>query len=148
MNSAGSGALFQCTRIHADHSRRISSPYGCKARIMQMQEFSKASSLQKLLYTMTVQLTFEKFSLPVEAAARFANAHEFIQTIPDGYQALVGDTGVRLTGPQRLQVSFSLSLSLSFSLSLSRLLSLSCSLSLALSFSLPLSRSLSLSTCG
>eukprot|EP00277_Geminigera_cryophila_P020848 CAMPEP_0179491056 /NCGR_PEP_ID=MMETSP0799-20121207/65848_1 /TAXON_ID=46947 /ORGANISM="Geminigera cryophila, Strain CCMP2564" /LENGTH=771 /DNA_ID=CAMNT_0021307409 /DNA_START=451 /DNA_END=2766 /DNA_ORIENTATION=- len=40
----------------------------------------------------------------VEAAARFANAHEFIQTIPDGYQALVGDTGVRLTGPQRLQV--------------------------------------------
>jgi len=40
----------------------------------------------------------------VEAAARFANAHEFIQTIPDGYQALIGDTGVRLTGPQRLQV--------------------------------------------
>lgn len=41
----------------------------------------------------------------VEAAATFANAHEFIQTVPDGYQALIGDTGVRLTGPQRLQVA-------------------------------------------
>lgn len=40
----------------------------------------------------------------VEAAARFANAHDLIQSIPDGYQALIGDTGVRLTGPQRLQV--------------------------------------------
>jgi len=41
----------------------------------------------------------------VEAAARFANVHDLIQSIPDGYQARIGDTGVRLTGPQRLQVS-------------------------------------------
>ena len=41
----------------------------------------------------------------VEAAACFTNAHDFIQTVPDGYQALIGDTGVRLTGPQRLQVA-------------------------------------------
>jgi len=40
----------------------------------------------------------------VEAAARFANVHDLIQSIPDGYQARIGDTGVRLTGPQRLQV--------------------------------------------
>ena len=40
----------------------------------------------------------------MEAAARFANVHDLIQSIPDGYQARIGDTGVRLTGPQRLQV--------------------------------------------
>jgi ABC-type multidrug transport system fused ATPase/permease subunit len=39
----------------------------------------------------------------VEAAARAAGAHDFIQTFPDGYQALVGDTGVRLTAGQKLQ---------------------------------------------
>jgi ABC-type multidrug transport system fused ATPase/permease subunit len=50
----------------------------------------------------------------VEAAARFANAHDFIQTIPDGYQALIGDTGVRLTGPQRLQVSHALDCAVCF----------------------------------
>ncbi|KAJ1488456.1 P-loop containing nucleoside triphosphate hydrolase protein [Baffinella frigidus] len=41
----------------------------------------------------------------VEAAARLAGAHDFIQTFPDGYQALVGDTGVRLTASQKLQVA-------------------------------------------
>ena len=41
----------------------------------------------------------------VEAAARFALAHEFIQTFPDGYQALVGDRGVRLTASQKLQIA-------------------------------------------
>ena len=44
------------------------------------------------------------YACQVEAAARFANVHDFIQSIPDGYQARIGDTGVRLTGPQRLQV--------------------------------------------
>lgn len=41
----------------------------------------------------------------VEAAARLACAHEFIQLIPDSYQAHVGDTGVRLTAMQKLQVA-------------------------------------------
>jgi len=40
----------------------------------------------------------------VEAAARFANAHDFIQTVPDGYDAQIGDTGVRLTAAQRVQI--------------------------------------------
>jgi len=41
----------------------------------------------------------------VEAAARFADAHDFILSLPDGYQAVLGDTGVRLTAPQKLQVA-------------------------------------------
>lgn len=41
----------------------------------------------------------------VEAAARIANAHEFIAATPDGYDTLVGDRGCRLSGGQRQRVS-------------------------------------------
>lgn len=41
----------------------------------------------------------------VEAATRFADAHSFILSLPDGYQAVLGETGVRLTAAQKLQVA-------------------------------------------
>jgi ABC-type multidrug transport system fused ATPase/permease subunit len=41
----------------------------------------------------------------VEAAARKAQAHEFIARLPQGYQTLVGDQGVRLSGGQRQRLA-------------------------------------------
>jgi ATP-binding cassette subfamily B protein IrtA len=40
----------------------------------------------------------------VERAARAAQIHEFIQTLPDGYQTYIGEAGIKMSGGERQRV--------------------------------------------
>jgi ABC-type multidrug transport system fused ATPase/permease subunit len=41
----------------------------------------------------------------IEQAAHAARAHEFISELPDGYNTVIGDQGLRLSGGQRQRIS-------------------------------------------
>jgi ATP-binding cassette subfamily B protein len=45
--------------------------------------------------------SFDASDADVERAARRAQAHEFVENLPQGYDTLVGERGVRLSGGQR-----------------------------------------------
>lgn len=67
-------------------------------------------SQEPLLFSTSIldNIRFGKPDAPmeeVEAAARAANAYDFIMTLPDGFNTLVGERGMQLSGGQKQRVA-------------------------------------------
>jgi ATP-binding cassette subfamily B protein len=81
---------------------RLQSLHGCMAVVSQEPVLFSFSIEENLKFGASrVDLTRED----VEAAARLANAHDFIAAFEQGYATEVGERGVRLSGGQKQRVA-------------------------------------------
>jgi ATP-binding cassette subfamily B protein len=49
--------------------------------------------------------SFDASSIEIMNAAKIAEAHEFIETLPQGYDTIVGERGQKLSGGQRQRLA-------------------------------------------
>jgi ABC-type multidrug transport system fused ATPase/permease subunit len=85
------------------HDLREVTLQSLRAQIAQVQQETflfTASALDNLRYGRPDATQAE-----VEAAARAANAHGFLEALPEGYATLVGERGVKLSGGQRQRLA-------------------------------------------
>lgn len=82
--------------------RRLAQPFLRRRMAMVLQDvFLFNESIRE-----NIRLGREDASdAEVEAAARAANLHDFVATLPDGYDTLVGERAVRLSGGERQRLS-------------------------------------------
>ena len=86
---------------------------GIDVRELSLAELRKAIALvaeETYLFTDTVRANIafgraEATDGEIEAAARAAGAHEFIEELPEGYDTLLGERGYSLSGGQRQRVA-------------------------------------------
>ncbi|WPD21328.1 MAG: ABC transporter ATP-binding protein [Candidatus Electrothrix scaldis] len=71
------------------------------AHVSQAIFLSDGSMLENIAFGVPVKKIDEN---RVEEAARLAHIHDFIESLPNGYQTLVGERGVRLSGGQRQRI--------------------------------------------
>lgn len=85
---------------------------GYDLRHLQQQEFRRHLALvtqEPFLFNDTVRhnILFGRLDATdeeIETAARLANAHDFIVHLPQGYDTLVGERGVKLSGGQKQRI--------------------------------------------
>ena len=110
---SGKSSLINLIPRFYDASRGVVLVDGCDVRRVELQSLRSQIGIvlqTSLLFSATVaeniaygrpQATQEE----IEAAARAAQAHEFILALPLGYQTVIGEKGVTLSGGQRQRVA-------------------------------------------
>ena len=84
---------------------------GAEITLASLRSLTGIVSQDTVLFNDTVRRNIaygaaERFTqAQVEAAARAANAHEFITQLPDGYETVLGERGTRLSGGQRQRLA-------------------------------------------
>jgi subfamily B ATP-binding cassette protein MsbA len=86
---------------------------GVDVRDLRMSELRGALGLvpqETLLFSGTVRQNIaygrpDATDQEIEAAARAAHAHEFVQLLADGYDTRVGERGIKLSGGQRQRIA-------------------------------------------
>lgn len=79
-------------------------------RIRDLRSLMGNVNQESILFNDTIfnNIAFGKENATMEeviAAAKVANAHEFIMEKPDGYNTMIGDRGLKLSGGQRQRIS-------------------------------------------
>ena len=111
-SGAGKSTLFQLAlRFYDPQGGRVlidgidvrdADPAAVRARIALVPQETvifAASARDNLRYG-----RWEASDDEIEAAARAANAHDFIMSLPDGYHTFLGESGARLSGGQRQRI--------------------------------------------
>jgi ATP-binding cassette, subfamily B, bacterial MsbA len=86
---------------------------GCGVREVELADLRRAIGIvpqEPALFASTIRqnIAYARPDAPlaeVEAAARAAHAHEFVARLPDGYETVVGERGVKLSGGQRQRIA-------------------------------------------
>jgi subfamily B ATP-binding cassette protein MsbA len=99
-------------RLHDPESGRISID-GLDLRTLAQREYRRmfgVVSQESLLFHDSVRNNIrygrdEVSDAMIEQAARVANAHDFIMTLPQQYDTVVGDRGLRLSGGERQRIA-------------------------------------------
>lgn len=77
--------------------------------VLQDSVLFGVSVRENIAYGLAATATEHKDPSPdqeeIETAARLANAHDFIMTLPDGYETILGEGGSTLSGGQRQRIA-------------------------------------------
>lgn len=111
-SGAGKSTLFHLLLRFYDPQQGVLRLDGIDLRAMEPADFRRqivivpqdpvifgADAIENIRYGL------EADEAAVEAAARAAHAHEFIQRLPDGYRTFLGERGVRLSGGERQRIA-------------------------------------------
>jgi len=112
-SGAGKTTLFELLERFYDPLEGEVRVFGCALKTLNIQAARQTIGLvpqQPILFSADVWHNIrygrpEASDEEVQAAARQAHAHQFIQALPQGYGSFLGEQGVRLSGGQKQRIA-------------------------------------------